>query len=207
MNKKAIILGLVIVVVVAGAVLIQKGSIGATGKINDPAKAKGKASAKIQIVEYSDFQCPACKRALPVVEKIMNAYPGKINFQFRNFPLSGHQWAKTAHQAAQCAAEQKKFWPYHDKLYAEQEKWSVLNDVMTRFVGYAQEVGLNLDKFGSCLANEQITQKILAERDEGVQLKVRSTPTFFINGKRFVGSRELDETADAFIRSELGLEK
>jgi len=177
-----------------------------TGFVSDKTKTKGSWNAPIEIVEFSDFQCPACKHAQPVIEKLFKDYPGNIKMTYRHFPLAGHRWSPLAHQCAECAARQNKFWEYHDRMYAEQERWSVLTDPTETFMQYAKDFNLDLDQFGTCVGDEKVTARITKEKEEGVNRQVRSTPTFFINHERFVGSKELETNGTKFIRKKLGLE-
>ncbi|HLG20958.1 MAG TPA: thioredoxin domain-containing protein, partial [Bdellovibrionota bacterium] len=111
--------------------------------------AKGVAGAPITIVEFSDFQCPFCKRALDSVNQVMKEYRGKVKLYFRDFPLAFHDKAKPAAIAARCANEQGQFWGYHDKLFAQQK---LEKDDLTN---YAKELKLDLGKFEACLSNEK----------------------------------------------------
>jgi protein-disulfide isomerase len=169
------------------------------------AKAKGPVQAVVQIVEYSDFQCPACGAAQPIVNQFMSEYPEKIHFIFRHFPLSGHPFSPLAHQAAECASEANHFWDYHDKLYGEQLLWTQSPNPAEFFFRYARDLGLNLDNFEACLENPKISRRILDEKAQGEMLKVRSTPTFFMNGERLVGGLELKIKGETKIRQILGL--
>ncbi len=206
-NRKYILTGFILVALLVGIVFIQKrGGTNVIGTAIDQSKAKGPITAKLQLVEFSDFQCPACKRAQPVLNALAQNYEGKLRIVYRHFPLQGHAFAKPAHQAAECAARQGKFWQYHDKLYDQQEVWSALKDPMQRFVEYAVETGLQLNQFGDCMADQKVTDEIFAEKADGERLKIASTPTFFINGERFVGSVELASKGEAYIRETLGME-
>lgn len=209
MNGKYVVAGIILLGLLAGGVhLLRKsrtpGIINAS--VESSVKSKGgEASASIQIVEYSDFQCPACKFAQPVLDKLLQDYPGKINITFRHFPLPGHPWAALAHQAAECAHVQGKFWPYHDKVYGAQEAWSKEPNPTESFIRFAGETGLNLDSFGTCLSDPAVKGRILDEKGQGQLLQVTSTPTFFINGERLVGPAELKIKGENMVRKILGL--
>ena len=155
-------------------------------------KTKGPAGARIQIVEYSDFQCPSCRQAQPVLARFIADHPGEIRLAFRHFPLAGHPWSALAHQAAECANQSGRFWDYHDRLFAEQSRWSAsASSPVETFLHYAADLGLDLDAFASCLTDARIGEKILQEKTRGDKIKITATPTFFINGKRLVGPQEL----------------
>lgn len=149
--------------------------------------------APIQIIEYSDFQCPACRTAQAALFQLLGKYPGKIRLTFQHYPLGGHRWSAVAHQAAECAARQGRFWPYHDRLYAEQASWSGSAVApLETLVRYGSEMALDLDRFGECLGDRAVAAEIQRERDAGADLGVRSTPSFFVNGKFVVGTPALE---------------
>lgn len=199
--------GLIVLAVIVAAVFLMQRLQSRTpsGVHSDRNKTKGSSFANLEIVEFSDFQCPACKRAQEALENILKKYQGRIRVSYHHFPLSGHRWSKIAHQAGECAARQGKFWPYHDRLYAQQETWSFQEDPSPTFIQYAKDTGLNLDRFGACLADEKVTEAILKEKEQGLKLQVASTPSFFIGDKRFVGFQELENNGEAFIRKKLGM--
>ena len=169
-------------------------------------RIKGPADAPVEIIEYSDFQCPACQRAQQTLHDLWGKYPGKLRMVYKHFPLSGHQWSAVAHQAAECAAEQNRFWDFHDRLFKDQALWAVPENPTAAFIRYAQELGLDLDAFGSCLSNEAVKKRIMDDKQSGLTLKVNSTPTFFVNGERVVGHVELGLKGEAVIRKALHLE-
>ena len=139
--------------------------------------ALGPANAPVTIVEFSDFQCPYCRQAQGTLKQLMAAYEGKIKLVFRDFPLRNiHPQAQKAAEAAQCAAEQQKFWPYHDKLFASS---SLQMDDLKKF---AQDLELKMEQFTSCLDSSKYAAGIDADMQAGQQAGVNATPTFFVNG-------------------------
>ena len=150
--------------------------------------AIGPEDAPITIVEFSDYQCPYCQRwHQQVYEPLLAAYPGKIRFVYRHFPLTSiHPDAFDAAQAAMCAGEQDAYWTYHELLFNGRSLGSSI------YTQYAQDLGLNVEKFNTCLAEEKYKAKIDADLDFAVNLGIRSTPTFFINGLAIVGAQPLD---------------
>lgn len=150
--------------------------------------ALGPANAPITIVEFSDYQCPYCRSWHDqVYEPLLAAYPGKIKLVYRNLPLTSiHPDALAAAEAAMCAGEQDAYWPYHEKLFSSE---SLGNQVFTQ---YAQELSLDMDTFQTCLTEHKYKDAIEADSDFAVDLGVRSTPTFFINGLAIVGAQPLD---------------
>jgi protein-disulfide isomerase len=152
------------------------------------AHIKGSPTAKVMIVEYSDFQCPYCSRAATdAVAQIIKDYvdTGKVRFIFRQFPLSSlHQYAEKAAEAAECAGDQGKFWEMYDKLFANQQ--ALDTDSLEK---YAADLGLDTNKFNTCLTSGVKQTIVQAEYNEGSNFGVSGTPTFFVNGKAIVGAQ------------------
>jgi len=148
----------------------------------------GPATAPITIVEFSDYQCPFCRRWHDeVYQKLLAAYPGKIKFVYRNLPLTSiHPDAQAAAEAAMCAGEQNVYWQYHDKLFSSE----ILGN--GAYTQYAQELNLNMDAFNACVSNHKYQAAIKADSDFALNLGISSTPTFFINGLAIVGAQPLD---------------
>ena len=112
-------------------------------------RQRGPADAKIKMVEFSDFQCPACRYAELPLHQIDVLYGGKIRFIFKHYPLRMHEWAKPAAVAAECAGRQGKFWEYHDRLYAKQDEWT--NPKADDFLaGYAKDLKLDMPAWQAC---------------------------------------------------------
>ena len=159
----------------------------------------GPADAPITIVEFSDYQCPFCTRWHEQTYKpLMDAYPNKIRFVYRNFPLSFHQNAFLSAQAALCAGDQNSYWEYHDKLFAEK---ALMNDAagtvlaVDEFVKFADDLKLDTKTFQDCLTSEKYKQFVTDDMNYAANLPpengepaVGGTPTFFINGHRIVGA-------------------
>lgn len=209
MKSRYLFIGVgIVLILVVGVVLLKKKlpqTPAAGGAVSKLDKIKGPAEAPIEIIEYSDFQCPACQKAQPELDKLFAAHPEKIRLIFHHFPLPMHRWAAIAHQSAECAHEQGKFWEYHDRLYQHQKDWYAEANPVETYLRYAGEIGLNLDAFVTCLSSEKIKRRILEEKAIGEQLKVNSTPTFFINGERVVGPIELQAKGPIIIGWFLGL--
>ena len=144
----------------------------------------GKGTKNVTLVEYGDFQCPACGGYYSLLKELKNKYKDEIKFQFRNFPLPNHQNAFAAHRAAEAANLQDKFWQMHDALYENQESWSSASNPYSIFESYAQSLGLDLAKFKQDFESPQVNAVINADKKAGVDLSVDSTPTFFLDGKR-----------------------
>ncbi|HEY6880105.1 MAG TPA: thioredoxin domain-containing protein [Polyangiales bacterium] len=141
--------------------------------------AFGPADAKVTIVEFSDFQCPFCSRAADAAHKVKEKYGDKVRFVFRQFPLSFHKDAHTAAEASLAANAQGKFWPFHDKLFANQQKLD-----RASLEGYAKEVGLNVPSFKKALDSKEFAATVDGELKMGEEVAVQGTPTMFLNGAR-----------------------
>jgi protein-disulfide isomerase len=155
-------------------------------KLGD-APVKGPASAKVTVVLFSDFQCPFCSRAVPVLKQIEDGYQGKVKIAFKQLPLPFHDKAHLAAEAALAANEQGKFWPYHDKLFANQQALD-----RPSLEKYAEELGLNMSKFKAALDSGKFKDKVDSDAKEGAAVGATGTPTFFINGTKVVGAQPFD---------------
>ncbi|HXZ44739.1 MAG TPA: thioredoxin domain-containing protein [archaeon] len=157
----------------------------------DGAPFKGSATAPVTVVEFTDFHCPFCKQVQPTLDQLLTKYAGKVKLVYRDFPIDQlHPQARRAHEAARCANDQGKFWPYHDRLYATAPKGSP-EDLKT----YAQEVGLNLPAFEQCFNSRKYQAAVQQDEDAGVRAGVTGTPAFFINGRLLSGAQPLESFA------------
>ena len=147
-------------------------------------RIKGNEEADISLVEYSDFQCPACKQAYPVVEQIVENYGNQFSFEYRHYPLrSIHPNAQLAAQAAEAAGVQGKFWEMHDMLFDNQSEWSRSFNPTKNFKDYAEELGLNVDRFEFDLKSDEVIAKVDADEAEAQSLQLPGTPSFVVNGE------------------------
>lgn len=148
----------------------------------------GPANAPITIVEFSDYQCPFCRRwHEQVYEPLLAAYPGQIKLVYRHLPLTSiHPDAFSAAEAAMCAGDQDAYWPYHEKLFSSEALGTAV------YLQYAQELNLDVEAFQTCLDDHKFQDAIQADSDFAVNLGIRSTPTFFINGLAIVGAQPLE---------------
>ncbi len=154
----------------------------------DGAPFQGSIDAPVTIVEFSDFQCPFCKRVLPTLTELRSRYAGKVRLVFRDFPLDSiHPLARKAAEAARCAKDQNKFWEYHDLLFDNAPKLSA-----ERLTLYARQAGLNVPLFERCLSSGTHTAGVQKDVDEGIGLGVTGTPGFFINGRQLSGAQPLE---------------
>lgn len=140
----------------------------------------------VQLVEYGDYQCPACGNAHPIVKQILKDFDGKVTFYFRNFPLAQvHPNAMAAANAAESAAAQGKFWEMHDMLFQSQREWSELagTTAINKFAEYAKSIGLDSAKVKQAATNKEFQARIDQDIADGNAQGVQSTPTFLVNGK------------------------
>lgn len=155
---------------------------------------EGNNTKNVTLVEYGDYQCPACESYYPIVKQVVAKYKNQIQFQFRNLPLTQiHQNAFVGARAAEAAALQNKFWEMHDMLYENQDTWSESSDPASYFYKYATELGMNLDQFKKDYASSKVNSTINADmaafKKTGAQ---QATPTFFLNGKKIETTASVD---------------
>ena len=148
----------------------------------------GPADAKVTIVEFSDFQCPYCSKAIPIMKALRKKYPKDVRVAFMHMPLDFHEDANLAAQASLAAGEQGKFWEYHDLLFENQQalKPGDLNK-------YAEKLGLNMAKFKNALKTQKYKKHIEADMDEARDAGATGTPTFFVNGREVIGARPVED--------------
>lgn len=141
-------------------------------------------SAKITLVEFGDFECPACGAYSPFVKQLLTDFSGKINFVFRNYPLPQHANAPISSYAAEAAGLQGKYWEMHDKLYENQSAWAVSTDPKTIFTGYAKDIGLDVTKFSTDIDSQTVKDKVTKDLNDGNLVNLTETPTFYLNGQK-----------------------
>jgi protein-disulfide isomerase len=154
---------------------------------------EGTKQSKVTIVEFGDFQCPACGAAHPVVQQVLREYEGKVTFVFRNFPLAMHKNANVAAQAAEAAGAQGKFFEMHDELFSNQKDWENSANPMDQFTKYATDLKLDVDKFKADVESKKFEKKIEQDVNDGYAVGVSATPTFFINGVKQEGGLQLTD--------------
>jgi protein-disulfide isomerase len=166
----------------------------------DPARVKGDPNAPVTIVEFSDFQCPFCKKTESTLSGLLSKYSGRVKLAYMDFPLREiHPQAQTAAEAARCAGEQRKFWEYHDALYRDQSK---LNGA--ELVTHARMLHLDEKSFQSCLESGKYKSKVEADIEQGSKLGIGGTPGFFINGV-FLNGAQPQAEFEKIIDSQLAL--
>jgi protein-disulfide isomerase len=147
----------------------------------------GGNAASVTIVEFSDYECPFCKRAEPTVQQVLTAYGDKVQFYYRDYPLPFHERAQPAAEAAHCVNAQGKFWPYHEKLMSSEN----LDDATLKAL--AKEVGVDEKKFDECVAKKQFKDAVAADLADGEKAGVNGTPAFFINGRLLDGAQPFEK--------------
>lgn len=186
------IMGATLVIVVAVAVMLGNKSapkpVDLATLVSPTSQAVGPAEAKVTIVEFSDFECPACKAAQPALDEVLNKYKDKIRFVYREFPLTQHTLAMGAAQAAEAAGLQGKFWEMHRVLFTKSPELSKDN-----LIKYAMELNLDAAKFAADMDSGIVQERIQQDLTDGRKVGLKVTPTFFINGTRFDGALSVEE--------------
>jgi protein-disulfide isomerase len=149
--------------------------------------SRGPANAPIEIVEFSDFQCPFCQRANPTVEQVLKVYGDKVKFVYRHYPLPNHPNAKPAAEASVCADQQGQFWKYHDRLFASPDK---LTDADLK--SHAAALGLDAAAFNSCFDAGTGRSRVEQDMKDATEAGVSATPSFFINGRSLEGAQPFE---------------
>ncbi|MDO8575518.1 MAG: thioredoxin domain-containing protein [bacterium] len=208
MTKKEILIWVGVVTAIAvilfGLVTLG-GGISDNGKGNGKPKLKdlitendhtlGTKTAKVTLVEYSDFQCPACKIYHAPLQKVLEKYGDKIQFAFRHFPLPQHKLAPLASYYAEAAGKQNKFWEMGNVLYEKQEEWSILSeaDAENKFIEYGKALGLDVEKLKTDSTLQEFKDRIVTDKASGSRAGLEWTPTFYLNGERMESSNSEEE--------------
>ncbi|PIQ67018.1 MAG: disulfide bond formation protein DsbA [Candidatus Zambryskibacteria bacterium CG_4_9_14_3_um_filter_40_16] len=151
--------------------------------INPNDHIKGPENAPVTLLEFSDFQCPACRSYEPVLEELLNMFPNELRLVYKHFPLSTiHIGALPSAQASEAAGLQGKFWEMHDLLFETQNIWS-LSPTKDKFEKFAEDLGLDIEKFKNDYSSDEISNKINIDIELTRELGLNSTPTFYLNGK------------------------
>lgn len=146
---------------------------------------KGGADAEVKIIEYSDFQCPACGAYYPIIKQLTEEFGDSVQFAYRHFPLASiHQNAEPAARAAEAAGVQNAFWDMHDMLFERQNEWSNSRDAGDLFAGYAEALGLDTTQFEADYNSDSAKNTVKAHEQAGRRIGVAGTPTFVLNGEK-----------------------
>jgi protein-disulfide isomerase len=149
--------------------------------------SRGSSSAPIELIEFADFQCPYCQAVSPTLKRVLDTYGDRIRFVYRNFPLANHPQARPAAEAAQCANEQGKFWPFHDRLFGEPGKLSDEDLKKT-----AAALGMDAAQFNKCVDERKYRTIVETDTRAGTDAGVTGTPAFFVNGRLLSGAQPFD---------------
>ena len=155
--------------------------------------SQGNKAAKATLVEFSDFQCPACKSYAPLVKQLMESHKTDVYFVYKHFPLSVHEHSVEAARAAEAAGLQDKFFEMHDILFEKQDEWENSKKAVDLFAGYAQKLKLDLPKFKTDMNSAVVKAAVQDDLDAGNKVTVDATPTFYLNGRKLESPRSLEE--------------
>ena len=186
MKNPWVIIGVIVVVLFGGAIWYSHSAAERSNEgIELQAHVKGNPEATVTLVEYSDFQCPACATFQPVLNGLLAEYSDRLRFEYKHFPLMNvHPHAQSAAIAAEAAGQQGQFFEFHDLLFERQQEWSSAAVPGTFYVQYAEELGLDIDQFRRQQNASLLRDKVRADFDEARELGLTGTPTFFLNGQR-----------------------
>jgi protein-disulfide isomerase len=192
----------VVVVAIGAFVVFKSGDSGTPAAVGQPVDQSklvrttshmtGSPSAKVTLVEFGDYQCPSCGAAYQPIKDLVSQYSSNSNFNFvfREFPLSSvHPNADIAAEAAEAAGEQGAYWQMHDLLYQNQAEWADSGAPMQFFLKYAQQIGLDVNKFQTEVQASKFDSVISADVADGNAVNVNATPTFYVNGVPYVGDQ------------------
>ena len=158
------------------------------------ARAKGNPDARVKIVEFIDFQCPACAYGVTYLKTFFEQHPNDLYIQVRYFPLTTmHHHAMISALYSECASRQGKFWALEDLIIPQQSQWAQLISPDPVFQSMAQQVGMDINQLNACLASDEARKVINDEKSLGQSLGITSTPTYFINNKMVVGAKSLQD--------------
>ncbi len=220
-KDKGLVIGIVatIALIVGGVLLMTRGATSnkkvisseilipaseyITGGIENGNYLPANSYPKVTLVEFGDYQCPACIEYHPFVKRLLTDFSGQINYVFRNFPLSQHANAPISAYAAEAAGLQGKYWQMHDKIYESTGEWVASTDAKSIFIGYAGALGLDLKKFTSDIDSNDVKNKVQADTNDGNLVKLDATPTFYLNGVKVSGLTGTYEGLKSLVSSEL----
>lgn len=197
-------LGSIIAVGVVIAVIDLAGSSSGLANVDHPSSFRiGPDTARVKVVEFSDYQCPACKSIAPHVKTMIATYGDRIQFVYRHYPLPQHKNALRASVAAEGAGAQGKFWRMHDRLFEMQEAWASLADPTEYFLLLGREALVEVDPLREAIKKQAAFAKIQGDIADGNRVGIQGTPTFFVNGRR-LEMRQPKDLDDAITRELAG---
>lgn len=199
--KSFIVIGIIIIVLISLLFLGVKNTTDIKppfelGTVHQLDNIQGNASSTVVLVEYSDFQCPACRSYYFLMKEIKVKFADRIAFVYRHFPLTSiHPNAELAARAAEAAGRQGKFWEMHDLLFEKQDEWSRVADIGPMFDSYAVLLNISVEQFKKDWLSDEIKNFVRAQKNHSIRLGLQGTPSFFINGEQI----ENPSSAEAFM--------
>ena len=197
-NKKNIYYAIIAFIIVAALLLF----FGNSNKNDDTIKTetlpiaehfKGNENSQVVLMEFSDFQCPACAAYYSVLKDVLDEFGDDIKIVYKHFPLSIHRNAKLAAQAAEAAGAQGRFWEMHDKIFEGQKEWAEVFNPKQVFIKYAEELSLDVELFKKDMVGAIAKNKVEKDLQEGKILGVSYTPYFILNGEQIENPKTLEE--------------
>lgn len=186
--------GVVYLIFLAASAPAPSGEALMASPILDSDWTRGNRDAAVTLIEYGDYECPACATYLPIVEQIVKEYGDRIRFAFRDFPLNQHQSARPAAYAAEAAGLQGKYWEMYELLYKNQNDWApVPRTAKETFESYAERLGLDLARFKSDVESAAVRDAVEKDYQGGIAANVDHTPTFFVNLKQIPNPRNYED--------------
>ncbi|MCG8374071.1 MAG: DsbA family protein [Balneolales bacterium] len=149
-------------------------------------------TAKVTVVKYSDYQCPACAHYYSYVKQLKQDFGDDVHVVTKHFPLNQHPYAQVASRAAEASKKQGKYNEFHELIFAGQQQWSQGN-AEAIFIGYARSLDMDIDMFTADMNSADMNRIVVADRREGIEMGVNSTPTFFINGNKIENQNSYEE--------------
>lgn len=207
MNRDTSLLVIITVVIVGGliALFARGSSTSTTSSVDQATLVKGEShrigasNGAVTLVEFGDFQCPACGQAHPLIKQLIANHATDLTFIFRNFPITSiHKNASLTSLAAEAADKQGKYWEMNDKLYENQSSWSESDTAGDIFAAYAKDLGLQVDQFKLDIQSKEVADRVAADVADATTLGVKATPTFYFNGVKYVGGLKLDDLEKAY---------
>ncbi|MEK9156750.1 MAG: thioredoxin domain-containing protein [Patescibacteria group bacterium] len=175
------------------------GSVPAVSEIDH---VRGGASAPVTLIEYSDFQCPACSAFEPLLQSVLATYGDNLQVVYRHFPLyTIHANAEEAAYASEAAAQQGKFWEMHDLLFDRQADWESLADTTDMFVAYAELLELDVEQFTSDITSDAVRDRVKIDVNSANAAGISATPTFYLNGTAL--SLPKGESPETYLKAQI----
>ncbi len=219
-NKVFLIVSLVTIAVIIGGIFLMGGSensdssstinssilvpegVYKTSGFVDGSYLPASSSATVTLVEFGDYQCPACGVYAPYVKDVLTEFAGKVTYVFRNYPLPQHKNGPISSYAVEAAGIQGKYWEMQEKMYSTQSQWSDVSDPTDLFIGYAKELGLDTEKFLTDMGSQKVKDIVSKDTNDGNRVRLSETPTFYINGAKVKLSGSPDQLKD-LVRGEI----